>query len=114
MDSRDNSRDSYLHLRSVSWDGRQVKNPDPKGRTSEWTGFSAGESSAMACQPWRAYCDHLHWRLIQSWVGESHFRRALKTDLFDESVGEGCCRALAKIADGVEGIDISAEVVQSA
>jgi SAM-dependent methyltransferase len=34
--------------------------------------------------------------------------------LFDESVGEGCCGALAKIADGVEGIDISAEVVQSA
>ena len=39
----------------------------------------------MACQPWRAYCDRLHWRLIQRWVGESHFRRALKTDLFDES-----------------------------
>jgi SAM-dependent methyltransferase len=68
----------------------------------------------MACQPWRAYCDRLHWRLIQRWVGESHFRRALKTDLFDESVGKGCCGALAKIADGVEGIDISAEVVKSA
>jgi SAM-dependent methyltransferase len=111
MDSRDNS---YLHLRRLSWDGRQVKNPDPKERTSEWTGFSAGESSAIACQPWRAYCDRLHWRLMQRWVGGSHFRRALKTDLFDESVGEGCCGALAKIADGVEGIDISAEVVQSA
>ena len=68
----------------------------------------------MACQPWRAYCDRLHWRLIQRWVGESHFRRALKTDLFDESVGEGCCGALAGISDEIQGIDISAEVVQSA
>lgn len=79
-----------------------------------WEGFSAGESSAIACRPWRAYCDSLHRRLIQRWVGGFHFRRALKTDLFDESVGKGCCGALAKIADGVEGIDISAEVVQSA
>ena len=91
-----------------------MKSLDSKGRNSHWAGFSAGDSSAMACQPWRAYCDRLHWRLIQRWVGESHFRRALKTDLFDESVGKGCCGALAKIADGVEGIDISAELVQSA
>lgn len=89
------------------------KKPADESETG-WEGFSAGESSSMACQPWRAYCDRLHWRLIQRWVGGSHFRRALKTDLFDESVGEGCCGALAKIADGVEGIDISAEVVQSA
>ncbi len=68
----------------------------------------------MACQPWRAYCDSLHWRLMQRWVGGSHFRRALKTDLFDESVGEGCCGALAGISDEIQGIDISAEVVQSA
>jgi SAM-dependent methyltransferase len=90
-----------------------VKSLDSNGRSSEWTGFSAGESSAMACQPWRAYCDHLHWRLIQRWVGEFHFRRALKTDLFDESVGGGCCGALSGIADEIHGIDISAEVVQS-
>lgn len=68
----------------------------------------------MACRPWRAYCDGLHCRLIQRWVGGFHFRRALKTDLFDESVGEGCCGALAKVADEIQGIDISAEVVQSA
>ena len=91
-----------------------MKSLDSKGRNSHWAGFSAGDSSAMACQPWRAYCDRLHWRLIQRWVGESHFRRALKTDLFDESVGKGCCGALAKIADEIQGIDISAEVVQSA
>ena len=91
-----------------------MKSLDSKGRNSHWAEFSAGESSAMACQPWRAYCDSLHWRLIQRWVGGFHFRRALKTDLFDESVGKGCCGALAKIADGVEGIDISAELVQSA
>ena len=51
---------------------------------------------------------------MQRWVGETRFRRALKTDLFDESVGEGCCGALAKVADAIQGIDISAEVVQSA
>ena len=51
---------------------------------------------------------------MQRWVGEFHFRRALKTDLFDESVGEGCCGALAEISDEIQGIDISCEVVQSA
>jgi len=113
--NQDGSRaDSCLFPSRVSWDGCEVKSLDFKGRTSVWTGFFAGESSAMACQPWRAYCDRLHLRLIQRWVGEFHFRRALKTDLFDESVGEGCCGALAGISDGVEGIDISAEVVQSA
>jgi len=42
------------------------------------------------------------------------FRRALKTDLFDESVGNGCLKALASVSDEVNGIDISRPVVESA
>lgn len=42
------------------------------------------------------------------------FRRALKTDLFDESVGNGCLKALASVSDEVNGIDISRPVVECA
>jgi hypothetical protein len=46
------------------------------------------------------------------WVGEFHFRRLLKSDLLDESVGEDSYGVAAGIADEIQGIDISAELVQ--
>ncbi|MBU6183394.1 MAG: methyltransferase domain-containing protein [Verrucomicrobia bacterium] len=68
----------------------------------------------MGCQPWRDYCDAIHRLLLARWAGGSRFRRSLKTDLFDESVGNGCLNALESISDEVHGIDISPKVVESA
>ena len=87
-----------------------MKNSEPE-KTAEaakgnWEDFSAGKSAA-ACPVWRRYCDRLHDNLIAEWCGGRAFRRALKTDLFDEAVGGGCLGALAKIATEVHGIDVS-------
>jgi hypothetical protein len=37
--------------------------------------------------------------LIAEWCGGRRFRWALKTDVFDESVGGGCCDALAAVKE---------------
>jgi ubiquinone/menaquinone biosynthesis C-methylase UbiE len=77
----------------------------------EWSDFSP-EPGLMACALWRKYCDRLHRDLIAEWCGGRKFRRALKTDLFDEAVGEGCCGALAALAAEVHGIDVSGPLVE--
>ena len=66
----------------------------------------------MACALWRKYCDRLHRDLIAEWCGGRRFRRALKTDVFDEAVGEGCFGALAAVAGEVQGIDVSRPLVE--
>lgn len=75
-----------------------------------WEGFSA-EGSAAACPAWRRYCDRLQANLIAEWCAGRTFRRALKTDVFDEAVGEGCFGALAKVATEVQGVDCSEPLV---
>ena len=77
-----------------------------------WCDFSPEVSGATACALWRKYCDRLHRDLIAEWCGGRKFRRALKTDLFDEAVGEGCCGALAALAAEVHGIDVSGPLVE--
>lgn len=63
---------------------------------------------------WRAYCDQLHARLVNSWTNGRYFRAALKTDLFEESLGEGLVPTLLARADLVHGIDLASEVVVKA
>jgi ubiquinone/menaquinone biosynthesis C-methylase UbiE len=76
----------------------------------DWENFSAGQL-ASACPAWRRYCDRLNENLIAEWCGGRDFRRALKTDVFDEAVGEGCFPALAKVAGEVHGVDVSQPLV---
>jgi SAM-dependent methyltransferase len=87
---------------------------DPKNpvvvRQGKWEDFSASKL-ASACPAWRRYCDRLHENLIVEWCGGRAFRRALKTDVFDEAVGEGCLPTLAQVAGEVHGIDVSAPLV---
>lgn len=66
----------------------------------------------MVGSTWRRYCDRLHENLIAEWCGGRAFRRALKTDVFDEAVGEGCFPSLAKVAEEVYGIDVSEPLVE--
>jgi ubiquinone/menaquinone biosynthesis C-methylase UbiE len=76
-----------------------------------WEGFAA-EGSSAACPAWRRYCDRLQANLIAEWCAGRTFRRALKTDVFDEAVGEGCFGALAALAAEVHGIDVSGPLVE--
>ena len=86
-------------------------NMAPAGTPQQlWSDFSASKL-ASACPAWRRYCDRLHENLIAEWCGEKKFPRALKTDLFDEAVGDGCFGALAAVAGEVHGIDVSEPLV---
>lgn len=60
-----------------------------------------------SCPPggrWRAYCDSLNRRWLREVLGGRRYRCALKTDLFDEAVGEGIGPSFA---DRVVGIDVA-------
>lgn len=81
-------------------------------RRQVWSDFSPVGSGAIACGFWRKYCDRLHSDLITEWCGGRRFRRALKTDVFDEAVGGGCFGALAAVAAEVHGIDVSRPLVE--
>jgi len=63
---------------------------------------------------WRAYCDGLHADLIAEWLGDLQAHRALKTDLFDEAIGEGLVHLLAERSAEVHGVDVSPRVVAAA
>ena len=63
---------------------------------------------------WRAYCDGLYADLIGEWLGGGQMLRALKTDLFDEAVGEGLVRLLVERSAEVHGVDVSPRVADAA
>jgi SAM-dependent methyltransferase len=52
--------------------------------------------------------------MIHRWIGTDAVNSVLKTDLFDEAVGEGLVPMLSENASEVIGIDISADVVEAA
>ncbi|MEO5700699.1 MAG: class I SAM-dependent methyltransferase [Casimicrobiaceae bacterium] len=63
---------------------------------------------------WRAHCDALNARLFLRWLGDARHERLLKTDLYDEAVGEGMFGLLAGRAACVVGIDLAANVAAAA
>ena len=63
---------------------------------------------------WRRFCDQLHTRVMCEWTGGTRFTTALKTDLFDEVVGDGLVEWLLTVSDRVEGIDVSRGIVEQA
>ncbi|MDF1551817.1 MAG: class I SAM-dependent methyltransferase [Deferrisomatales bacterium] len=60
-------------------------------------------------QLWRAHSDALYRDLLARWLPAAAPGRLLKTDLFDEAVGEGLYGALAARASTVVGVDLSVE-----
>jgi ubiquinone/menaquinone biosynthesis C-methylase UbiE len=63
---------------------------------------------------WRRHCDALHASLVQRWLPNRSLRSVLKTDLFDEAVGEGVWPLLASRAEEAVGIDISPVILEAA
>ncbi len=53
---------------------------------------------------WRGYCDGLNRRWLRQILGSRSYRRALKTDLFDEAVGDGIG---PDFAERMIGIDVA-------
>ena len=78
-----------------------------------WDSALAGWSESRSAECLRAYSDAANRLLLARWLTEPA-RKVLKTDLFDEAVGEGLVGALRERADEVVAIDISPAVVAAA
>jgi len=65
-------------------------------------------------QLWRKHSDAINQSLLCRWLPEQPVPRLLKTDTFDEAVGEGLTRFLEARARTVIGMDLSLKNVQSA
>jgi SAM-dependent methyltransferase len=63
---------------------------------------------------WRAYCERLNAMLLKSWLPTGKVERLLKTDLFDEAVGEGLHPLLVSRARTFIGMDLSFLVLHTA
>jgi SAM-dependent methyltransferase len=62
----------------------------------------------------RAYGDDVNGALLERWLPPGTVRRVLKTDLFEEAVGEGLTPYLAARADRVDAIDVSEAIATAA
>lgn len=62
---------------------------------------------------WRRHSDAVNGRLLERWLPAS-LGRVLKTDLFDEAVGDGLAGLLASRAEHVVGIDLNPAIVEAA
>lgn len=63
---------------------------------------------------WRAHSDTTNERLLARWLPRGRYGMALKTDLFDESVGAGLYPLLSRHAGEVHGIDIADACITAA
>ncbi len=65
-------------------------------------------------ETWRAFCDRLTVDLLARLGPTTVGRRAFKTDLFDEALGDGVISTLNTLATDVFGTDISSAVAETA
>jgi SAM-dependent methyltransferase len=82
--------------------------------TEEWSRTLEGWSATRANTLWRAHSDAVNLALIRRWLSDQRQGRVLKTDLFDEAVGEGLVGELQARAQEVVGIDLAPPVVEAA
>jgi len=78
-------------------------NEAPRGYWDEVTRAWDGRPSAL----WRAHSDRVNRALCHRWLAGVVARRLLKTDSFDEGVGEGTYPLLRRCAAQVVSVDVS-------
>jgi len=78
-----------------------------------WDGFVKLWLANGAQKVWRRHSDAVNGRLLARWL-PPRIDQVLKTDLWDEAVGEGLFSALSLRARRVVGIDIAGAVVAAA
>ena len=90
-----------------------TQGPQPSGQ-SHWEAMADTGLAELSIPVWRRFCDELHQDILRDWTAGRHFASALKTDLFDEAVGEGLAGWLSSVSDRVEGIDVASGIVAQA
>ncbi|HLI81085.1 MAG TPA: class I SAM-dependent methyltransferase [Candidatus Binataceae bacterium] len=73
-------------------------------------GFSDGPGSLL----WRQHSDRVNSELLARWLPEARIKRALKTDLFDEAIGDGLYSIISPHAGSFIGVDLSKAAVTRA
>jgi SAM-dependent methyltransferase len=63
---------------------------------------------------WRSHCDTVNADLVRRWLPSTPYARVLKTDLWDEAMGQGLQPLLAAHAESVTGIDFMPSVAAAA
>jgi SAM-dependent methyltransferase len=82
--------------------------------TSYWDEVARSWQEAAPKTLWRAYNDKINNALFAQWLPTDHVEHLLKTDLFDESLGEGLYPLMSSRAKIVFGIDLSVLTVRAA
>jgi hypothetical protein len=82
--------------------------------TSYWGSIAAEWKETSPDRLWREHSDAINRSLLFRWLPEQPVPRLLKTDTFDEAVGEGLTRLLQTRAHSVVGMDLSFKNVQLA
>jgi SAM-dependent methyltransferase len=63
---------------------------------------------------WRAHSDATNARLVEHWLPDGRVDDILKTDLYDEAMGEGLAPMLVRRASRVTAIDVAPGVTRAA
>lgn len=86
----------------------------PVSAEQHWQKIADDGLPSLSRPFWRRFCDQLYIRILSKWLGGRRFKAALKTDLFDEVVGDGLAAWMLLTSDHVEGIDLVPEIAKQA
>ncbi|MDQ5821836.1 MAG: class I SAM-dependent methyltransferase [Actinomycetota bacterium] len=81
--------------------------------SADWDAVAELWQRAPAQTLWRRHSDSVNTRLVQRWL-PAGTAATLKTDLWDEAMGEGLYPAIAARTDRVVGVDVSPSIVAAA
>lgn len=84
------------------------------GNTRYWNKVAATWQGTHPQVLWRVHSDAVNRALFERWLADRSVEIVLKTDLFDEALGDGLYSMLASQARQVWGMDLSARVVRIA
>jgi len=85
-----------------------------RSQTDYWEELSCSLGRFRSNVVWRSFGDELHRRWLAERLRGRWFQNALKTDLFEEAVGEGLCGWLADRGTLCFGVDLSAGLAAAA
>jgi SAM-dependent methyltransferase len=81
---------------------------------ADWEQIGRDLQRRPAGSIWRTYCDALNRDWLEKQLPARSFKAALKTDAFDEAVGDGAYPSLQRAAERVYAMDISASTCRLA
>lgn len=85
-----------------------------RGASQYWNGVAADWIENAPQTLWRRHSDAVNAALVARWLPAEPASRLLKTDLFDEAVGQGLAALLKQRAEQVVGLDIAPRIAAEA